>query len=61
MTNESPTTRVREATQANRIEAYGVKGVKGWAWRKTFESPEALMAWADKHDAEVHATRIPRP
>ena len=49
----------RAEKKTSRIEAHGVKGVKGWAWRKTFSSPEALMAWADHHDAEVHATRIP--
>ena len=39
------------------IEAYGVKGMKSTQWRKTFKSVEALNAWLEKHDAEVHGTR----
>lgn len=45
--------------QAGSIEAYGVKGLKSTAWRKTFKSAEALSAWAEKHQAEVYGYRSP--
>ena len=40
-----------------RIEAHGVKGMKSTPWQKTFRDEDALMAWADKHGAEIYATR----
>lgn len=40
-----------------KVEAYGVKGIKGTPWRKIFKSYEALQAWVEKNDAEVHGTR----
>ena len=42
-----------------RIEAHGVKGLKSTAWRKSFASTEALLAWAEKNDAEIYAVREP--
>ncbi len=39
------------------IEAYGVKGMASTSWRKIFKSPEALIAWAEKNDATVYASR----
>ena len=39
------------------IEANGVKGMKSTPWRKTFKSVEALIAWVEKNEAEVHAVR----
>ena len=41
----------------NRIEAYGVRGIKSKAWRRAFVSIEAMRAWAEKNDAEVYGTR----
>ncbi len=32
--------------------------MKSTPWRKTFKSPEAMEAWVEKHDAEVHGVRI---
>ena len=43
------------------IEAYGVKGMKSTPWRKTFKSAEALTAWVEKNDAEVHGIREIQP
>lgn len=49
---------VSEAAQGHTIEAHGIRGMKGTAWRKTFKSHEHLSDWADKNDSvEVHATR----
>ena len=48
--------RAREAKQADRIEAHGVKGMTSRPWRKTFRNADALLAWAEKHDAEIYAT-----
>lgn len=39
------------------IEATGVKGLKSLPFRKTFKNEDALTAWAETHDAEVHAIR----
>jgi len=41
-----------------KVEAYGVKGMKNTAWRKTFKNLEALRKWCDKNDAEVYGTRF---
>jgi hypothetical protein len=47
-----------EAAQGHTIEAHGIRGMKGTAWRKTFKSHKHLSDWADKNDSvEVHATR----
>ena len=49
---------VSEAAQGHTIEAHGIRGMKGTAWRKTFKNHEHLSDWADKNDSvEVHATR----
>jgi hypothetical protein len=37
-----------------KVEAYGVKGMKSTPWRKTFKSMEAMEAWLDKTGAELH-------
>lgn len=40
------------------FEAYGIKGMKGTAWRKTFKSSEAFEAWLEKQDSvEVYGFR----
>lgn len=41
------------------IEAYGVKGMKSKAWRKTFKSQAAFESWFEKQagDVEVYGTR----
>lgn len=39
------------------VEAHGVKGMQSKPWRKTFKSLEAMEAWLEKHDAELHGTR----
>jgi|AACY02.7.fsa_nt_gi hypothetical protein len=43
------------------IEAHGVKGMNSTPWRKKFKSVEALNAWIEKNDAEVHAVREIQP
>ena len=49
---------VTEAAQGHTIEAHGIRGMKGTAWRKTFKNHEHLSDWADKNDSiEVHAVR----
>lgn len=51
-------TELDEAAQGHTIEAHGIRGMKGTAWRKTFKSHEHLSDWADKNDSiEVHAVR----
>lgn len=44
---------------SQKIEAYGVKGMKSTPWRKTFKSREALVKWLEKNEGnvEVYATR----
>lgn len=39
------------------VEAYGVKGMQSKPWRKTFRSFDAMHAWVEKNDAEIHGTR----
>lgn len=51
-TNTTNTTK-----KAAKIEAYGVKGMNSKPWRKVFKNVEALNAWLEKNDAEVHGTR----
>ena len=46
-----------ETAKTTKIEAHGIKGIKSTPWRKTFKNENALMAWADKHDAEIYAIR----
>ena len=41
----------------DKIEAYGIKGMKSIKWRKIFKSVDALNKWADANDAEVQGTR----
>ncbi|MEO7736441.1 MAG: hypothetical protein ABIY55_36115 [Kofleriaceae bacterium] len=40
-----------------RIEAYGSKGMRNRAWRRTFASVEKLEAWCERNDAAVLGTR----
>ena len=47
------------ADQRDRVEAYGVKGMKSTPWRRTFPHFGALQKWADTNNAEIHGTRIP--
>ncbi|MGH9888396.1 MAG: hypothetical protein ACREBE_22870 [bacterium] len=44
--------------QSARIEAYGVKGMNSRPWRRTFKSADALMAWCEKHGAEIYGQRF---
>jgi len=44
-------------TKSCRVEAYGVRGFQSKPWRKVFRSRAALLAWAEKYDADIHATR----
>lgn len=48
---------MKKNNSENRIEAYGVKGMKSVSWQKTFKSIDDLNKWADKNDAEVYGTR----
>lgn len=40
-----------------KIEAYGIMGMKGKEWRKTFSNPDQLADWVDRNDAEVYGSR----
>lgn len=46
-----------KAAKQNEVEAYGVQGLQSKPWRKTFRSLEALSAWAERSDAEIHGVR----
>jgi hypothetical protein len=47
---------LQESIKENeKVEAHGVKGMKSTPWRKVFKNLEALDAWCEKNDAEVHA------
>lgn len=49
--------KIYESTEKHTIEAHGVKGNNSTKWRKTFKNHEHLNSWAEKNNAEVHATR----
>jgi hypothetical protein len=36
-----------------KVEAYGVKGMKSTPWRKTFRDTVTMLAWVEKHNAEI--------
>ena len=40
-----------------KIEAYGIKGMRNTRWRKTFKNQGAFELWVEKNDAEVQGTR----
>ena len=40
-----------------KIEAHGIRGMDRKPWRKIFKSSDAMLAWAEKYDAEIYATR----
>jgi len=42
---------------ADRVEAYGVKGMKSTSWRKVFKNLAALDKWVEQTGAEVHGVR----
>ena len=46
-----------EAAQGHTIEAHGVRGMDRRTWHKTFKNTDQMMAWAEKHDAEIVGTR----
>jgi len=46
------------SAKMNQIEAYGVRGLESKTWRRKFVDEEAMLKWAEKHDAEVHGTRM---
>lgn len=46
-----------EFVQKMPVEAHGVKGMQSKPWRKTFKNADAMNKWADKNQAEIHATR----
>jgi hypothetical protein len=48
---------VTEAAQGHTIEAHGVRGMDRRTWHKTFRNTDQMMAWAEKHDAEILGTR----
>lgn len=39
------------------VEAHGIKGFNRTPWRRAFKSTEAMLAWAEKYDAEILGTR----
>ena len=47
-----------ELEKGEKIEAYGVKGMKSTQWRKTFKSEAAFDQWTDDNDAEVLGYRV---
>ena len=46
-----------EAAQGHTIEAHGVRGMDRRTWHKTFRNTDQMIAWAEKHDAEIIGTR----
>jgi hypothetical protein len=46
-----------EAAQGHTIEAHGVRGMDRRTWHKTFRNTDQMIAWAEKHDAEIVGTR----
>jgi hypothetical protein len=46
-----------EAAQGHTIEAHGVRGMDRRTWHKTFKNTDQMIAWAEKHDAEIVGTR----
>jgi len=46
-----------EAAQGHTIEAHGVRGMDRRTWHKTFRDTDQMIAWAEKHDAEIVGTR----
>jgi hypothetical protein len=44
---------LKKASDDERVEAYGVKGMKSTPWRKVFKNQKALEAWMDKNDGDV--------
>ena len=48
---------VTEAAQGHTIEAHGVRGMDRRTWHKTFRNTDQMIAWAEKHDAEIIGTR----
>jgi len=47
----------KTTTKKNTIEAYGNKGMKRTPWRKEFKDADAMLKWAEEHDAEIESTR----
>lgn len=45
--------REAESTKSEKIEAYGVKGMKSTKWRKTFKNQAEFEKWLDKQDGDV--------
>lgn len=45
--------------KARKIEAHGVRGLKGKPWRKIFKDQSAFERWLEKNqgDVEVYGTR----
>ena len=56
----SPKKKVTKAiTEAAKdtIEAHGIKGMSRTPWRRTFKDEDAMIAWAEKFDAEIYGQR----
>jgi hypothetical protein len=43
--------------RGEKLEAYGVKGMKSQRWTRVFADHYAMNAWAEKNGAEIHGTR----
>jgi len=54
---ESANPGMAEAAQGHTIEAHGVRGMDRRTWHKTFRNTDQMIAWAEKHDAEIMGTR----
>lgn len=54
---ESANPSMAEAAQGHTIEAHGVRGMDRRTWHKTFRNTDQMIAWAEKHDAEIIGTR----
>jgi len=53
----NPDEDLAEAAQGHTIEAHGVRGMDRRTWHKTFRNTDQMIAWAEKHDAEIIGTR----
>jgi hypothetical protein len=53
---KAPKKKVTEAVK-DMIEAHGIKGMSRTPWRRTFKDEDAMVAWAEKFDAEIYGQR----
>jgi hypothetical protein len=44
-----------------KLEAFGIKGMEGTRWRKTFDNAKQLNKWVEENHAEIHGIREVEP